>query len=192
MDAIAKTVAFVLLLAAIAGGVWWWQRGTKGRSTGLKSEESTLFGSTPEAIKAAKLILIDVNDKAEFDDAHIAGGKGVVSIYVPFGELDRATGLLPREAQIITYCSNYFCSACHTAAKKLIDAGFTKVKMFDAGIAAWYQRAQQEPAKYRFEGAAQRPYLKVHVNKPAGTGDRLPSIDAEELQKLIEAINILP
>ncbi len=189
MSTTTKALTLLLFVAAIGGGVRWWQH--KGAAApAQKAAEVQLFGSTLEAIKAAKLVLINVNDKNEFDDAHIAGGKGVVSIYVPFADIGKALELLPKNMSIVTYCANYFCSACHTAATRLAEAGFTTVKVFSGGIAEWYQLAQQNPGKYRFEGPAERPYLKIHVDKPASGDEKLTIIGAQELQKLIEDITI--
>jgi rhodanese-related sulfurtransferase len=188
MNTTTKAISLLLFVAVIGGGIRWWQH--RGVASKKKAAETALFGSTLEAIKSAKLLIINVNDKEEFDDAHIAGGKGIVSIYVPFTEIGKAIELFDKNMPIVTYCSNYFCSACHTAAIRLTEAGFTSVKVFSGGIAEWYQLAQQDAGKYRFDGPAQRPYLKIHVNKPASSDEKLTIISAQELQKLIEDITI--
>lgn len=191
-----KAITTLLLVALVSGGIYWY-RG-KQISKGMKLDEravqsvAPLFGSTEQEIKQAKLLLVNVLDKDEFDDAHIIGGKGVLAINVPFVQTDKALALLPKNTAIVTYCSNYFCSACHTVAEQMVKAGFTNVKVFSGGMAEWYRLAQEDASKYRFAGPAQRPYLKVRVNQPAKLAGEVTIISAQELQKVIEDITILP
>lgn len=189
MNTTKKAITLLLFVAVIGGGVrLWLQRHTPAPAV---ATTSSLFGSTREAIQGAKLLLVNVLDRDEFDDAHISGGKGVVSIHVPFADTEVAIRELPKNIPLVTYCSNYFCSACHTTAKQLLNAGFTNVKVFSGGMAEWYQLAQQEGNKYQFTGPAQRPYLKIRVKKPVSQENDLTIITAQELQKLIEDITIL-
>lgn len=191
-----KAVTTLLLVALVSGGLYWYRgRGIRQGSKidGQAAQRlAPLFGATEQDIKQAKLLLVNVLDKDEFDDAHIIGGKGVLAINVPFIETDRALALLPKNTAIVTYCSNYFCSACHTVAEQMTKAGFTNVKVFGGGMAEWYQLSQKEPAKYPIAGPAQRPYLKMRVNQPVKQEGGLTIISAQELQKLIEDITILP
>lgn len=193
----AKAMTTLLLVAAIGGGYYLYrekniQKAVNKIDERVAQKMAPLFGSTEQDIKQAKLLLVNVLDKDEFDDAHIIGGKGVLAINVPFAETDKALGLLPKNTAIVTYCSNYFCSACHTVAEQMVKAGFTNVKVFSGGMAEWYRLAQEDATKYRFEGPAQRPYLKMRVNQPAKQAGEVIIISAQELQKLIEDITILP
>lgn len=186
----AKKAVTTLLTVAIIAGVLYWLKQHNRKIAQTKQAEQQIFASTAQAIRDAKLLLVNVLDRDEFDDAHIIGGKGVVAINVPFADTDKALELLPKNTPIVTYCSNYFCSACHTVAERMVKAGFTNVKVFSGGMAEWYRIAQDDK-KYAFEGPANRPYLKMRVNEPARGPETVVIISAQELQKLIEDITIL-
>jgi rhodanese-related sulfurtransferase len=103
--------------------------------------------------KQSGLIIINVLDKDWYDDCHIKG-----SINVPFFELDEFVKKLDTEkAEIVLYCSNYFCTSSIYACRHLKDMGFKKVWAYEGGIAEWYQLGLP------VEGPCQRAYLAKSV-----------------------------
>lgn len=175
-----KIIALFCAILAIAALFVW-----KGR--GLVSTEEKLFGVPASELKNARAILVNVLDETAFNDAHIAGGAGVYSINIPFDKMSDMEKL-PKTAMIVTYCSNYMCMACHSAAKYLVVAQYPQVRIYAGGMADWYQHAQQNKELYRIEGPTRMSYLGVVVNRPEHLDASKEIITAEELQKLIAGV----
>ena len=76
-----------------------------------------------------KPLLLDVRTKAEFDVSHLAGARRVEP------GTDPKTISLPKDKAIVTYCSVGYRSAAF--AKKLRDAGFTRVENLEGSIFRW-------------------------------------------------------
>jgi rhodanese-related sulfurtransferase len=126
------------------------------------------------------LNLIYLADQEQFDDAHIPG-----SIRMDVRELEEKTKHWPKDTEIVTYCANYQCTASGDAVKKLHDLGFTNVKVFEGGIAQWYQRGKQNSSDYPLTGAGQKTWLKQETEKTQAVDAQVQEISAEELsQKL--------
>lgn len=109
--------------------------------------------------KQSGLILINVLDKDWYDDCHIKG-----SINVPFSELDEFVKRLDMEkAEIVLYCSNYFCTSSLYGCKHLKEMGFKQVWAYEGGTAEWYQLGLP------VNGPSQRAYLSkpVKAHEPA-------------------------
>ena len=79
-------------------------------------------------------IIIDARPKSDYIRSHI---KGAISI--PFYEIKKAIGLLPKDTWIITYC---VCphALSGKAAKILIAAGYDKVAILDEGFFFWQKK----------------------------------------------------
>ena len=88
---------------------------------------------------------------------------------------------MPKDREIIIYCSNYMCTASHFAVQKLLDAGYTKVYVYAAGMAGWFL------AGYPVEGAAQAPYLHKEVPMH-DESDHLPTITTKELAERLKMV----
>lgn len=176
-----KVIALFCAVVALAALFIW-----KGKGL-VSGGEEKLFGVTVSELQKARAILVNVLDETAFNDAHIAGGSGVYSINIPFDKMSDMDKL-PKSATIVTYCSNYMCMACHSAAKHLIEAQYPQVRIYAGGMAEWYQYAQQNKDLYRFEGPARMSYLGVVVNRPENLNSSKEIITAEELQKLIAGV----
>ncbi len=74
------------------------------------------------------------NDKTRSSQGVIPGAKLLTSssAYDPAQELGVA-----KDTHLVFYCANTRCTASHTAAKRAIDAGYTKVSILPEGIAGW-------------------------------------------------------
>lgn len=134
-----------------------------------------------------QVYLLNVLDKKEFDDAHIPG-----SLHLsPAIKLSSFVEKWDRIKPVVTYCSNYYCTASMHIAKKLKELGFSNVYAYEAGIAEWYQMAQKDPKKYPVVGPAKSAYLNIKVPHPDKKEHEIPIITTEKLQKMLEDANML-
>ena len=80
------------------------------------------------------VILINALGADSFRAKHIPG-----SINIPAGKVTEiAEQVLPdKDQEIIVYCSAPNCTASPSAAKKLLDLGYTNVSDFEAGLTGW-------------------------------------------------------
>lgn len=162
-----KIIVSLLLLLLLPACSWW----------GKKVEEVKM--------PALKLRLINVLDQATYDDAHIKGGTGIESVCVPFETLQEKAQGWDKTVPVVTYCSNYFCSASGSAARLLRQLGFEKVWAYEGGMAEWYQLSKKD-ASYAVEGPSKLSYLEILVAKPEHNPEDVQIITSEDLQKLIK------
>ena len=73
-------------------------------------------------------VLVDVREAGEYAREHIAGAK-----LIPLSQLNAET--LPREKPLVLCCASGMRS--QTAARRLLQAGFTFVAHLHGGLAAW-------------------------------------------------------
>lgn len=85
------------------------------------------------AIAAKKVTLLDVNGSESFQEGRIPG-----AIDFTAQEKKLAT-LLPKnkDALIVAYCGNEYCSAYMAAAAAAKELGYTNVKHYAPGIDGW-------------------------------------------------------
>lgn len=133
------------------------------------------FQSNNEPALKTGLFVVNVLEKKQYDDCHIAG-----SVHVLVKELDAFAATVDKEqSDIVFYCSNYMCSASGFAAQKFKKMGFKQVAAYEGGTAEWYQQGLPT------DGPAQEPYLKVVMQKPAHEDAEVPLIEINALaQKL--------
>lgn len=138
--------------------------------TGCWSSDSFEKNSKPE------LVIINVLDKAEFDDCHITG-----SINITFDEFESRIKLLHKKNHYVIYCADYMCMSSGFCAQLLQDAGFENVWAYEGGMAEWYQKG------YPFEGLAESEYLRSENENLADEDHEVivPVITAEQLQEKI-------
>jgi rhodanese-related sulfurtransferase len=78
-------------------------------------------------------VLVDVLPHEHFTRVHLPG-----AVNVPLNTLRELAPLLfGKNDQIIVYCANFQCTASPTAAKLLMQLGFTDVLDFAGGILDW-------------------------------------------------------
>ena len=77
-------------------------------------------------------LIVDVNPRGVYDEAHIAGAVWMSSSDVDFDELPD-----DRSAAIVFYCYNEMCGASHQAASATVERGWTNVARMPAGIVGW-------------------------------------------------------
>ena len=141
--------------------------------------------AVPQPTETKKTVLVvNVLDKAMYDDAHIKG-----SINVTMDQLAAEAEKWDKNATIVLYCSNALCVASFDAAKMLSEKGFSDVAAYEGGMAEWFQLSKKNP-EYIVEGPAQAEYLSLEVQKPQTEEAAAPSpvkkITAEELLTLIK------
>ncbi len=117
------------------------------------------------------LVIINVLDKQLYDDCHIKG-----SINVSMADLAQYARALPKDVEIVVYCSNYMCSASGYACKQLKDMDFKHVWAYEGGTAQWYQKGLP------VEGPSNSSYLSKVIEEPAHDNqERMSIITADEL-----------
>ncbi len=150
-----------------------------------------VVSSTPTS-QPVRLRIVNVLEQELFDDAHIAGAKGVDSICVPFDDIEEAAQSWDKSVPVVVYCSNYFCSASSEAAHMLAELGFSKVFAYEGGMAEWYQLFHEsEPAL--ISGPGEQKYLSMVVAAPEAGEEadkKFKVITALELQNLIKEATI--
>lgn len=83
-------------------------------------------------------ILVNVLGHDQFEHIRLPG-----SVNVPLPLLrDLAPVLLGTEDQIIVYCANFECNASPTAARILMQLGFTDVLDYTGGVKDWVEGGQ--------------------------------------------------
>ncbi len=151
------SVAFVVVCAMFLPGCW-------------------PFGSQETSSKP-ELVIINVLDKADFDDCHIAG-----SINITFDEFESKIPSLNKNNHYVIYCADYMCMSSGFCAKLLKDAKFEHVWAYEGGMAEWHQKG------YPCQGPAQGEYLTSENMDMSDEGDEkeVPTISAEELKAKME------
>ncbi len=83
-------------------------------------------------------ILIDTRSQKEYQEEHIVG-----AISLPASEIDNRYNELARDKEIITYCYGGHCGPAKVAAQKLIQLGFSNVKVLDGSTQSWKAKGWQ-------------------------------------------------
>lgn len=146
---------------------------------------SGCFWSSDKADQDSKLYLVNVLDKAFFDDCHIPG-----SLNIPMQDVKKHAEKWSKKADVVIYCSNYSCEASTHCCKQLSAMGFESVWDYDEGMAGWYQEHKKDPELYPIVGPAKQPYLTMD-NKPLSDevehDSQVKVITTDKLKALIDA-----
>lgn len=76
------------------------------------------------------LVLVDVREQAEWDDAHIDG-----AVFLPLSQLETRFAELPKDKALVLQCRSGKRSM--NAAQFLADKGYTDLTNLEGGILAW-------------------------------------------------------
>jgi rhodanese-related sulfurtransferase len=89
-------------------------------------------GALQRLMETAKPLVIDVREKPEWDDGHIAG-----AVHIPIRDLPKALDRLPdqRGAPIVVYCRTGVRAGMVTAVLRMW--GYTNVRNLREGIVGW-------------------------------------------------------
>lgn len=97
-----------------------------------------------QLIKEGRAVLLDARSKEEYQAGHIPG-----ALHLPFEELGRyfdKVNSLPRDKWLITYCSGPPCDLGELLAFELVNIGFARVAVYQAGLDDW-KKSQQVSTK---------------------------------------------
>ncbi len=98
-------------------------------------------GDAKKAVDAGKAVIVDVNSLGSYAAEHAKG-----SLSIPANEMYARTGELPKDKQIIAYCS---CSAEQTSARVVVELkrqGFDAVALL-GGLKAWKEAGYEVESK---------------------------------------------
>lgn len=85
--------------------------------------------------KNTDMVLVDSRPKRKkYDKGHIP-----TAISIPDMQFDKNASKLPPEKDklLVFYCGGFKCKLSHKSARKAMDLGYAKVKVFAAGYPAW-------------------------------------------------------
>jgi rhodanese-related sulfurtransferase len=85
--------------------------------------------------KKSNMVLIDSRPKRKkYDKGHVP-----TALSIPDSQFDKMHDQLPadKSTPLVFYCGGLKCRLSHKSAKKAIDLGYTKVKVFAEGYPAW-------------------------------------------------------
>jgi rhodanese-related sulfurtransferase len=138
------------------------------------------FGSVQDT-KQPKLVIINVLEKPEFEDCHIAG-----SINIPFDQFEDAIATLNKQNHYVIYCADFMCMSSEFCAKLLQDAKFDHVWAYEGGMAQWYQKG------YPHQGPAQLEYLSSESEDMSdGQEKEVATMTAEQLFAKMKEFGLL-
>lgn len=80
--------------------------------------------------KEKNLVLVDVREQAEWDEAHIPG-----AVFLPLSQLEARFAELPKDKALVLQCRSGKRSM--TAATFLKDQGYSDLTNLEGGIMAW-------------------------------------------------------
>ena len=97
------------------------------------SHEITLNELSPK-IRDHAAIVVEALPPAHFAAGHLPG-----ALNLPLDRLesDAKVRLPDPDAEIVVYCSGPTCNNSHVAQRKLAAMGYTRVRVFSGGKAAW-------------------------------------------------------
>lgn len=134
----------------------------------------------PESKKEASLVVINVLDKDLYNDCHIKG-----SVQLSLEDVEAYAKKLDKKTEVVTYCSNYMCTASGETCRMFKQMGFPHVWAYEAGMAEWHQKGLP------IEGACKSPYLKKTIEKPASDDTIENVISTQELYEKMKTHGLL-
>ena len=82
-----------------------------------------------------KFVLVEALPANDFHKLHLPG-----AINIPADQVrSHASELLPKEAEIIVYCSGPACHASYDAARELTEMGYSNVRRYVGGKQDWVE-----------------------------------------------------
>lgn len=144
------------------------------------------------------IVLIDSRPKRKkYDKGHIP-----TAISIPDMQFDKMKDQLPadKDKMLVFYCGGFKCKLSHKSARKAIDLGYTKVKVYAAGYPNWKKYTGSVSAKAATpaikagteEGSIDIEYFKILIAENSDTVHLIDVRDADEFAtgSLKNAVNI--
>lgn len=122
-------------LAFLAAGMWWQRRRFYKllRLARISTAELKRLIDRGEAP-----VVVDVRTRASYQTRHIPG-----ALRITFDEIDNRLASLPREGEIVVYCTCPDEVSAARVARALMDRGFTRVRPLEGGLNAWVTAGHQ-------------------------------------------------
>jgi rhodanese-related sulfurtransferase len=82
----------------------------------------------------ADVMIVDARPARKYQKGHVP-----TAVNIPFSKFDKMKDQLPTDKgkELIYYCGGYKCALSAKSAAKAVEAGYTNVKLFQAGWPAW-------------------------------------------------------
>ncbi|HXK11036.1 MAG TPA: rhodanese-like domain-containing protein [Vicinamibacteria bacterium] len=132
-----RTACLVLLLSSAAINV-------SAQQYPLRAKYPDLVPISTEQLAHAigSAVVIDVRSEFEFSVMHVDGAVHVDLAGTDFvGRLSAAVGA-DRSKMVVTYCNGQTCEKSYEGAEAAQKAGFSRVRVYDAGILEWARMAR--------------------------------------------------
>ena len=126
--------------------------------------------------KKASMVLIDSRPKRKkYDKGHIP-----TAISIPDSQFAKMQDQLPADkaTPLVFYCGGLKCRLSHKSAKKAIDLGYTKVKVFAEGYPAWV-------AAFGKGDTTVASAAKTAASKQLKAGKEEGSVDTETFKEVV-------
>jgi len=116
--------------------VWWADYKAQTVEAVRRSGLQTLTpAQAMEALKQGRYLVVDARDSEEFAGGHVPGAVNVSSEAVLTGMED--VSRLPRDRDLLLYCSNLACPKSKDLAKGLTEMGYTRLSVMPEGLDGW-------------------------------------------------------
>lgn len=88
-------------------------------------------------------VLINVLSPEQFNEKHIRTSINVPAANADFVEtVEEVAG--SKDRKVVVYCASFDCDASPNAARKLEEAGFTRVYDYQGGTRDWFEQKQSQ------------------------------------------------
>lgn len=111
-----------------------------------------------QLVRDSSLIIVDVRLPNDFLKSHIEGARNIPTSIV--------TANLPREANIVVYCSEPDCPLSTNAANSLATNGYSRVSLLEGGFNGWVSKGypvQKSPSPE--SQAPKTPHVSAHETR---------------------------
>lgn len=102
------------------------------------------LGQLASFLQRADVVVIDSRTATQFEYGHIPGAINL-SIDLKPEEFIEATSLIDKSNTVVVYCNDSHCNWSRIVATRLKGAGFTHVRVFEAGLAEYLRQREQKP-----------------------------------------------
>ena len=128
-----------------------------------------------KASDAGSATIVDTRPARKFKKGHVTG-----AINIPDRKFDQMLDKMPADkaAEVIFYCGGFQCTKSVTTARKAVELGYTKVRIYPAGYPAW-KTAYGSKADTAAKPKGQASQAKLVPGKEEGT------VTVESFQKVM-------
>lgn len=133
---LSAVMAWIVNSARPSPLLWWADYKAQTVEAVRKSGLQTLTpAQAMDALKRGEFLVVDARDPDEFAQGHVPGAVNVSSEAVLTGMEDASR--LPKDRDLLLYCSNLACPKSKDLAKGLADMGYTRLSVMPEGMEGW-------------------------------------------------------